>query len=58
MSVLEELVGEVAADPQSIGLILHGSRAAGTDGPESDYDLLRVVTEDSVVARLDRGQLR
>ena len=51
MTVLEELVGEVAADPQSIGLILHGSRAAGTDGPESDYDLLRVVTEDSLVAR-------
>ena len=29
MSVLDEIVREVAADPDSIGLILHGSRAAG-----------------------------
>ena len=29
MSVLDELVDEVTADPESIGLILHGSRAAG-----------------------------
>ena len=46
MSVLDELVGEVAADPESIGLILHGSHAAGVDGPDSDYDLVRVVTDE------------
>ena len=51
MTVLDELVEEVAADPDSIGLILHGSRAAGVDGPGSDYDLLRVVTEESLAAR-------
>ena len=48
MSVLDELVREVAADPDSIGLILHGSRAAGVDGPDSDFDLMRVVTDESV----------
>ena len=39
MSVLDELTAEVEADPESIGLILHGSRAAGVHGPDSDYDL-------------------
>jgi hypothetical protein len=58
VSVLEELVGEVGADPETLGLILHGSRAAGVDGPESDYDLLRVVTEESLAARAERDQLR
>jgi hypothetical protein len=58
MSVLDEVVDEVTADPESIGLILHGSRAAGVDGPASDYDLLRVVTEESLAARVGRDQLR
>jgi hypothetical protein len=58
VSVLEEVVAEVTADPESIGLILHGSRAAGVDGPESDYDLLRVVTDESLAARVEREQLR
>ena len=58
MSVLDELVREVAADPDSIGLILHGSRAAGVDGPESDFDLVRVVTDESYAGRRDREELR
>ena len=58
MSLLDELVREVAADPDSIGLILHGSRAAGMDGPDSDFDLIRVVTGKSWAARRDRGRLR
>ena len=31
MSVLEQITSEVETDPVSVGLILHGSRAAGTD---------------------------
>jgi hypothetical protein len=58
MSVLDEIVGEVTADPESIGLILHGSRAAGVDGPHSDYDLLRVVSEEAYAARRDSDRLR
>jgi predicted nucleotidyltransferase len=58
MSVLDELVAEVTADPESIGLILHGSRAAGVGGPNSDYDLVRVVTDEAFAARRDRDELR
>jgi hypothetical protein len=58
MSVLDEIVQEVDADPDSIGLILHGSRAAGMDGPDSDFDLIRVVTGESYTARRDREELR
>lgn len=58
MSVLDDLIREVAADPDSIGLILHGSRAARVDGPESDFDLVRVVTDESYAARRDREELR
>src|SRR6478735_5165100 len=47
VSVLEELIEEVNADPESIGLILHGSRGAGVHGADSDYDLVRVVTDDA-----------
>jgi hypothetical protein len=58
VNTLDELVGEVTGDPDSIGLILHGSRAAGVHGPDSDYDLVRVVTDESYAARRDREQLR
>ena len=58
MSVLDEIAAEVRDDPDSIGLILHGSRAAGVHGPDSDYDLVRVVTKESYEARRDRDELR
>ncbi|MEO5574669.1 MAG: nucleotidyltransferase domain-containing protein [Gaiellaceae bacterium] len=58
MTVLDELVGEIVADPDSVGLILHGSRAAGVHGPDSDYDLVRVVTDETHAARSRQGMLR
>lgn len=58
MSVLDEIAAEVRDDPDSIGLILHGSRAAGVHGPDSDYDLVRVVTEACYAARRERDELR
>lgn len=58
MKVLDELNAEVTADPDSVALILHGSRAAGVHGPGSDYELVRVVTDDSYAVRRELGQLR
>jgi hypothetical protein len=51
VSVLEEIAQEVEADPTSVGLILHGSRAAGTEREGSDFDLIRVVTDETYPAR-------
>jgi hypothetical protein len=58
VSALDELAREVETDPESIGLILHGSRAAGVHGPDSDYDLVRVVTDEAYAARRERDALR
>jgi len=58
MSLLDDLAAEVTDDPGSIGLILHGSRAAGVHGPDSDYDFVRVVTDASYAARHERDELR
>ncbi len=57
MSVLDDLVDEVSADPESIGLILHGSHAAGVHGSDSDYDVVRVVSEERYAVLRDRDQL-
>jgi hypothetical protein len=51
MSVLDEITREVESDSTSVGLILHGSRAAGTDRAGSDFDLMRVVTDETYPAR-------
>ena len=58
MSVLDEITREVETDPASVGLILHGSRAAGTDREGSDFDLVWVVTDETYAARRDRDELR
>ena len=50
-NVLGDVVAEVNADAFSLGLLLHGSRATGVERPDSDYDLIRVVTEDAYDAR-------
>ena len=51
MTVLDEITREVETDETSIGLILHGSRAAGTAREGSDYDLMRVVTDETYPSR-------
>jgi predicted nucleotidyltransferase len=43
---MDELMREVEADPSTLGLVLHGSRASGVGRPDSDFDLVRVVTEE------------
>jgi hypothetical protein len=51
VSVLNEITSEVETDPTSVGLILHGSRAAGTARDGSDFDLMRVVTDETYPER-------
>lgn len=55
--VLAELVGEVESDASSLGLILHGSRAMNDERADSDYDLIRIVTDDAYERRKADGAL-
>ncbi len=54
--VLAQLVEEVRSDASSLGLILHGSRATGDQRPDSDYDLIRVVTDEAYESRKAAAQ--
>jgi hypothetical protein len=53
--VLAGLVAEAATDPERVGLLLHGSRAAGTARPDSDYDLICVVSDAEFERRMKAG---
>lgn len=55
--VLTQLVGEVARDPHSVGLLLGGSRAFGTARPDSTYDLVWIVDDHSARQRSAQGTL-
>lgn len=46
--VIQALIGEAVADPDVIGLVLTGSRAIGATGPDSDYDVVFVVTDEAM----------
>ncbi len=54
---LATLVEEVRADPESLGLLLHGSRATGRHREDSDYDLIRVLTDEAYATRKAEGTL-
>jgi predicted nucleotidyltransferase len=55
---LRELLAAVEDDPDSLGLLLHGSRATGASRADSDYDLIRVVTDEACDRRgADRTRL-
>ena len=45
--VLVEFVREVEADASSLGLLLHGSRATDDARQNSDYDFIRIVTDEA-----------
>lgn len=46
-AILRRLIAEAAADPETLGLILGGSRGAGCADAESDYDLHWVWTDEA-----------
>jgi hypothetical protein len=47
MDALTRYVDELRADETTVGLLLHGSRALGLERSDSDYDLIRIVTDES-----------
>src|SRR5262245_5285744 len=53
--IVQALIAEAVADPDVIGLVLTGSRAVGAIAPESDYDVMFVVT-DEALARYEQTQ--
>jgi hypothetical protein len=55
--VLSRYVAAVEADADTVGLLLHGSRAGGRAREGSDYDLIRIITEDAYAARARGKQL-
>jgi hypothetical protein len=54
---MDEILAEVDADPASLGLILHGSRALDRVRPDSDYDLIRIVVDEEYERRTADGTL-
>ena len=53
--VLAGLLAEAAADPETIALALSGSRSAGRGHPDSDYDVLWVLTDAAYARRQAEG---
>jgi Domain of unknown function (DUF4037) len=53
--VLAVLIQGAAADPDTIGLVLSGSRAVGQETAESDYDLYWALSAPAHAARLSQG---
>ena len=54
---LADLIAVVRDDPDTIGLLLHGSRSVGQHRPDSDYDLIRIVTAGAYEERRERNAL-
>lgn len=50
-------MGEAVYDVQTVGLILHGSRGVGVARVDSDYDMIRVVTDEVYAQRRNEGRL-
>ncbi|HVM15994.1 MAG TPA: hypothetical protein VM290_00230 [Gaiellaceae bacterium] len=58
-AVVERLAAEARADPDTVGLVLTGSRAAGTADAASDFDVVWVLADDAFDARVaSDGQQR
>jgi predicted nucleotidyltransferase len=54
---LADVIAAVREDPETLGLLLHGSRSVGRHRTDSDYDLIRIVTTEAYEARRAAGVL-
>jgi hypothetical protein len=54
--ILQPLIASAVAEPDMLGLLLSGSRGAGMDDAESDYDLEWVLTDAAYDRRVERGE--
>jgi len=57
-SVLEDVRRRALGDPATIGVLVIGSRSQGTERPDSDYDLVWILTDDELARRVERGEER
>lgn len=57
MPELSTYVAAAESDADTLGLLLHGSRASGRERADSDYDLIRIVTQEVYEPRRERGDL-
>jgi hypothetical protein len=55
--VLAPMIERARSDPDTIGLVLHGSRAAGTEDEVSDYDLLWILSDQAYDRRAAAGDV-
>ena len=55
--VLANFVAAARDGTDTLGVLLHGSRANGQPRDDSDYDLICIVTQEAYDARRERGQL-
>jgi hypothetical protein len=55
-AVLAPLLRGAAADPETLGVVLSGSRGARLGDADSDYDVVFVLTEAALAARQERGE--
>lgn len=54
--VLANCLAVTEDDPDTLAILLHGSRASGRHRDDSDCDLIRIITEQVYAARQHRVQ--
>jgi hypothetical protein len=57
IDALGDYIDRLRADETAVGLLLHGSRSLGFQRPDSDYDLILVVSDHSYAQRKAAGAL-